>query len=399
MTSKHQVQWHKRQAQKRDRRARRKKNHSQNRPMSDAGRLYQAVLSNLIHFLPDMKEENFLTLALMITGLLRSKSGQLSKIARAVPYAHKKESLVTRFQRLVRNKKLEVGVEYNPFVKLILSALSKEQTVLLVDSTKLGGNCLCLMVSVYYKSRALPLAWVVYKGRKGHSSQDTQLALFQTVKALLPEASQVILLGDGEFDGSQVLTWVHSHTHWHFVCRTDKTNLICSEQQWLALDHVPVKPGQETFLTAVRFTQAHQVGPLNILVLWNEAKTCHWFFVTNFDTAQTAQKWYTKRFTTETLFSDFKGRGFHLDDIRLWKPERVSRLLLVAAIAYVFSLVLGVQAIVSAAFRQLVRTDAFYHSLFQLGLIYLDHLLNECLPFPALTSLPPPSNFEHVVIS
>ena len=399
MTIGNRVQWHKKQAQKQDRRDRRKKKHCQNRHMSDAARLYQAVLNNLVNFLPAMKEESFLTLAMRITGLLRSKSGQLSKMARAVQYAHKKESLVTRFQRLVRNKKIEVGLEYTPFVSLILSALSKEQVVLMVDSTKMGGNCICLMVSVYYKSRALPLAWVVYKGKKGHSSQETQLALFKSVKVLLPEASQVILLGDGEFDGSQVVTWFKIKTNWQFVCRTDKTNLIWYEQQWLALEQLPLEPGQETFLTAVRFTQAHQVNPVNILVIWNEAKNCHWFFVTNLETAKAAKKWYAKRFTTETLFSDFKGRGFHLDDTRLWKPERVNRLLLAGSIAYVFSIVLGVDAIVSGAFRQLVRTDAFYHSLFQLGLIYLDHILNECLPFPPLISLPPPTDFEHVVIS
>lgn len=391
--------WQKRQAQKRDRRQRRKKKQGQNRPMSDAARLYQAVLSNLVNFLPDMKTENFLTLAMMITGLLKSKSGQLSKMARAVQYAAKKESLITRFQRLVRNEHLEVELDYSPFVSLILSALSKEQVVLMVDSTKIGGNCLCLMVSVYYKSRALPLAWVVYKGQKGHSSQETQLALFKRVKALLPAASQVILVGDGEFDGSQVVAWFKTETTWQFVCRTDRTNLIWYEQQWLALEQLPLEPGQETFLTAIRFTQTHQVGPVNLLVLWNEAKSCHWFFVTNLETAQAAKKGYAKRFTTETLFSDFKGRGFNLDDTRLWKPERVNRLLLAGSIAYVFSIVLGVEAIVSGAFRQLVRTDAFYHSLFQLGLIYLDHILNEYLPFPPLISLPPPTDFEHVVIS
>jgi len=392
-------QWQKRQAQKRDRRQRRKKKQGQNRTMSDAARLYQAVLSNLVNFLPEMKAENFLTLAMMITGLLKGKSGQFSKMARAVQYAAKKESLVTRFQRLVRNKHIEVELEYNPFVSMIVSALSKEQVVLMVDSTKIGGNCLCLMVSVYYKSRALPLAWVVYKGQKGHSSQETQLALFKRVKALVSETNQVILLGDGEFDGSQVVTWLETETTWQFVCRTDKTNLIWYEEQWVALEQLPLEPGQEAFLTAARFTQAHQVGPVNILVIWNEAKSCHGFFVTNLETAQTTQKWYAKRFTTETLFSDFKGRGFHLDDTRLWKPERVNRLLPAGAIAYVFSIVLGIEAIVSGAFRQLVRTDAFYHSLFQLGLIYLDHILNECLPFPPLIRLPPPADFEHVVIS
>jgi hypothetical protein len=80
-------------------------------------------------------------------------------------------------------------------------------------------------------------------------------------------------------------------------------------------------------------------------------------------------------------------------------PERVSRLIFATAIAYTFSVFLGVESIVSRAFAQLVRTDAFYHSLFQLGLIYLDHLLNECLPIPPLIRLHPPSSFEHIVIA
>jgi len=399
MTVKTTNQWQKSQAQKRTRRARRQKKHSFNRNMSDAARLYRAVLDNLVNFLPEMKEEVRLTLALMITGILKSKSGQLSKIARAVQYTYKKESLVTRFQRLVRNRNIEVEIEYNPFVVMVLAAVSPEQIGVMIDSTKIGGNCICLMVSIYYKSRALPLAWMVYKGKKGHSSQQTQLALFQRVKNLLPETSSVIMLGDGEFDGSQVIDWFETETTWQFVCRTDKTNLIWYENQWIALEKLPLQPGQEIFLTHVLLTQTHQVGPVNILAVWNEAKNCHWFFVTNMETAKAAKTWYAKRFTTETLFSDFKGRGFHLDDTRLWKPERVSCLLLAGSIAYVLSIVLGVQAITSGAFRQLVRTDAFYHSLFQLGLIYLDHILNECLPFPPLSSLPPPSDFEHVVIS
>ena len=173
MAVKHKIQWQKRQAQKRSRQARRQKNLTCNRNMSDAARLYRAVLDNLVKFLPEMKGENCLTLALMITGILKSKNGQLSKIARAVQYAHKKESLVTRFQRLVRNKNIEVELEYNPFVAMVLAAVSPEQIGLMIDSTKIGGNCLCLMVSVYYKSRAVPLAWVVYKGKKGHSKANS----------------------------------------------------------------------------------------------------------------------------------------------------------------------------------------------------------------------------------
>ena len=149
----------------------------------------------------------------------------------------------------------------------------------------------------------------------------------------------------------------------------------------------------------VKFTKSNQVGPINILVVWNASDERHWFFVTSFDDYKTAPKWYRKRFTIETLFSDLKGRGFNLDETRLWKPERVSRLIFVAAIAYVFTVFLGVESIISGIYHRLVRTDDYYHSLFRgasgRGLIYLDHLLNEALDFPPLWALPPPDSFDH----
>jgi hypothetical protein len=343
--------------------------------------------------------ENQVTLAMMVTGILRGRSGQLKKMVRAVQYEHKKESLGDRFRRFVRNKNIDVKVDYAPFNQRILKAVKQGPLVLMIDSTKMGGRCICLMVSVYYKSRALPFAWLTFKGRKGHSSQQTQLQLFEAIKALLPVEAPVILLGDGEFDGSQVIEWFEADTTWHYVCRTDHSNLVLYQGQWVALKQLALAPGEETFLTGVRFTQANQIGPVNILGLWNEAQQCHWFFLTNFDTPAVAKAWYTKRFITETLFSDGKSRGFNLDETRLGDPDRVNRLLLAGSIAYYLTVVLGVESIVSRTFRQLVRTDAFVHSLFQLGLIYLDHLLNECLDFPSLVDLPPPNSFDHVVLS
>jgi len=393
------IQWQKRQAEKRQRRARRLQKRGK-KNMSDAARLYRVILRHLLKLMPpDMLAENCITLAMMITGILRGRNGQLKKIARAVQYSYKKESLGERFRRFVRNKNIDVNVVYALLIGKILKAIGQGPITLMIDSTKIGGRCICLMVSIYYKSRALPFAWLTFKGRKGHSSQATQLKLFKRVKDLLPADVPVILLGDGEFDGSEVVEWFKTETNWQYVCRTDHTTLIFHQGRWIALDQLPLEPGEETFLKDVLFTQANQIGPVNILVVWHETKECHWFFVTNVETAAEAKAWYTKRFTTETLFSDFKSRGFNLDSTRMWKPERVNRLILAGAIAYFFTVALGVESIVSGAFRQLVRTDAFYHSLFQLGLIYLDHILNECLAFPAMLDLPPPDTFEHVVIS
>ena len=60
----------------------------------------------------------------------------------------------------------------------------------------------------------------------------------------------------------------------------------------------------------------------------------HFFLVTDMPDGEQTQKWYSLRFTIETLFSDIKGRGFNLNKIRLRHPERVERLILVCAMAY-----------------------------------------------------------------
>lgn len=363
--------------------------------MSDAVRLYQAILKNLCQLLPEMLEDNVMTLAMLVTGILRARNGQLLKIASKVRYPGKTSSLVDRFRRLVRNENIIVEATYNPVAQLFLCCLSQERLVLAIDSTQMGGNCLCLLISVRYKSRALPLVWVVFKGRKGHSAQALQLELLETAKRYLPAGCAVVLLGDGEFDGSQVVEWLEAQPTWDYVCRTDETTLVWYEGAWHPLKQIPLAPGQETLLPQVLFTQSHQVGPVNILAVWQPTEQRHWFFVTSFAGHKTAQKWYRKRFTIETLFSDFKGRGYHLDETRLWIPERLSRLLLAAAIAYVFTVFLGVESIRSGAFHHLVRSDDYYYSLFQLGLFYLDHLLNQSLAIPLLSALPPPASFAH----
>jgi len=366
--------------------------------VSDSERLYKAVSDIIDEMLPDMLKENRITLAQMITGILLGKNVQFRKISQKIRYRGKKPSLIDKFRRFVRNKNISVGVEYAPFAALILAALCRCQArlVLIIDSTKIGGGCLCLMVSILYHGRALPLCWLVYKGKKGHCSMETQLKLLKAVQALLPEnAPPVILLGDGEFDGSEVVDWLEKETDWTYACRTASDTLVFYDGRWIALRDLPVQEGQDAFFSQVLFTQSRQVGPVNILAFWNEKENCHWFVVTNFETQAEAKKWFAKRFTIETLFSDVKGRGFNLDKTRLFNPERVSRLILATAMAYVFTIFLGVSLIRSGQLGQLVRTDDYYYSLFQLGLIYLDHILNECLPFPTF-ALPPPSSFHYL---
>ena len=62
------------------------------------------------------------------------------------------------------------------------------------------------MVSVIYKGRALPIAWLVHAYKKGQSSQKISIyRCWNQVHELIPKNTEVVFLGDGEFDGVQLI--------------------------------------------------------------------------------------------------------------------------------------------------------------------------------------------------
>ena len=83
----------------------------------------------------------------------------------------------------------------------------------------MGRGCVALMMHVVYKGRALPLAWLVRQGSKGHFPEDLHIALVEQVQELIPPEAKVVLLGDGEFDGTR-LQQTMQDTGWSYVCRT-----------------------------------------------------------------------------------------------------------------------------------------------------------------------------------
>lgn len=107
---------------------------------------------------------------------------------------------------------------------------------------------------------------------------------------------------------------------------------------------------------------------------------------TNTDNPNAALLVYSWRFWIEPRFADFKGRGFRLADTRIRNPKRLSRLLLAACIAFLWTLSVG-SHIFHTKFQRLVdRPDRSDRSFFQLGYRYLKRLLK--LDMPLLVMFP-----------
>ena len=109
---------------------------------------------------------------------------------------------------------------YMPFVRQILEVLASHGLVLVMDGSQAGGSCMVLMVGVLYKKRALPIAWLVYKGKKGHTTAQRHIQVLEKDLTLLPAGCEVVLLGDADYDTTEMIIWVQENTNWSYILRT-----------------------------------------------------------------------------------------------------------------------------------------------------------------------------------
>ena len=361
--------------------------------MSDNHRVYRQVTISLRKLYPQRitgnQARHLNTLAGMITGIVQSKSCHFEAMARKAPDRSKPESRVKRFSRLVKNEKVDVATYYLPFITVLLANLATcGPLVLVMDGSDIGRRCLALMVSVVYKKRAIPVAWLVVTGKKGHLPEEKHIALLEQVNKLIPSGSDVIFLGDGEFDGNEFQATLNQ-MGWNYVCRTAKNCLICDDGDWFALAEIRLRPGDCIDMPDVAFSQACY-GPLLVIAWWDKNHQEPIYLVSNMDCVGEACYWYSKRFRIETFFSDQKSRGFCLHQSHISDPKRLTRLLMATCLAYIWLIYLGTLAVRDQWLTIIHRSGRCDLSLFQLGIRLLDHFLNEGLSIPFALQLPPP---------
>jgi len=354
--------------------------------MSDNLRRYRAIRDALMHAYPTPPTGNCArhvqTLAALISGIVGSKSTQLPTIATKVPDGTKPESRVKRFARWVDNAHILEEVYFLPCADVLLRHLALRTLVLVMDGSGVGRGCTALMIHVVYKGRALPLAWRVRQAPKGHFPEELHIALVELISGLLPSGAQVVLLGDGEFDGTR-LQHTLQQAGWSYACRTATSTVATWAGETFRLNALGscLKPGRLIELKEVHYTR-EAYGPIMVLCCWAKGYQGPLYLVSNMATAEEACRLYEKRFRIETFFSDQKSRGFHIHKSHISDVQRLSRLLIAACLAYIWIVYLG-SVCEKDQWRPIIhRRKRCDLSLFQLGLRFLEHLLNEELFIP-----------------
>lgn len=358
--------------------------------MSDNRRRYYAIHQALMKLTPHVKghpARHLVSLAALICGIVGSKSSQLPKIASKTPGRAKRPNRITTWTRWLNNKKVTLTDYYLPYVTDLLHSLPEGPLVLVIDGSVVGRHCMALVISVLHQGRALPLCWKVVDAKKGHLPQALHCQLVQQAHALLGSEREVIFLGDGEFDGTQLLRTLQE-AGWQYVCRTAKNTCLYEDGVEFSFATLYLRPGDFVEIEQISFTRARFEG-VRAVAVWESAYADPLYLVTTLELGEEALAYYKQRYTIETFFSDQKSRGFHLQDSHLSDPESLSRLMIASCLAYLWLVCLGVRVKQRGWLSEIHRRTRCDLSLFQIGLIWLDHCLTEELALWVGFRLPP----------
>jgi Transposase DDE domain len=299
--------------------------------------LAAGIRLDLAQRLADQRKTQRDNLALLTATMLEVRSANLMALAAALPRAAERADM--RYQwiaRVLANHLIVCDEVMEPFAREVLAKASAEgRVVLIMHQTKANDRHQILMLSLRFGERALPLAWRV-KQTEGAIGFAVQKELLATITPWLPPETEICLMAD-RFYGTPDLIALATAKGWSYRLRLKSNLKIFKAGQSLSLAE---QIANKRFnLPNIELT--HRRIPTNIGIINDPGHDEPWVIAMSDKPTYLTTLDYTARWGIEPMFSDFKSRGFGLEQSQLRAPDRLARLLLVMSLALYFAVSTG----------------------------------------------------------
>jgi len=289
----------------------------------------------------------------------------LNILATAIPSQTKLESRIRRLQRFFA----QVTIDYKSLAKVLFHLIFSEgqKVELIMDRTnwKFGlVDINILMLSAVHNGVSIPLFWKLL-GHAGNSKVQERAELLNQFIETFGRGAIKYLLADREFIGAEWLDYL-THQRIAYLLRTKdnieafdprKKKYVASKALFKNLAKGKARKRARYYIFLGHrvhlYGSRDSKGELQVLISPLQLKK--------------AAKKYKKRWQIETLFQSLKGRGFHLEETHLIRPERLKLLIAVLGIAFVWALRVGLCLNESNPVR-VKKHGRLSQSLFRLGL-------------------------------
>lgn len=285
--------------------------------------------------------------------------------------------------RLLSNPKLQLEQLDVPWTRFVLG--ERKDVVVALDWTEYArdGHSVIAANVVTSHGRATPLCWKTVPSAElsDGGRNDAEDTLLFRLRSAIPDDVRVTIVADRGFGDTKLYEFLSDET-WHFVIRFRKDIKVRVAQQPLQAASKLVSPDGRARLWKNVGVTAKEHPVAGIVTVKAKDMRDAWCLATNRTdlTASQIVAMYGRRFTIEETFRDAKNPryGLGLSEVRLKRPDRRDRLILLASLAQALLTVLGAASEATGLDRVLKANTVTKrtHSLFRQGCVWFALLPN-----------------------
>ncbi len=302
-----------------------------------------------------------------VLAVLKVRSSNLSKIAVAFETSVEFLSTYRQIQRFLGNLR-RVKIDYLGVLKI------SGKLKVAIDRTewKFGKTWInILTVSVVYKRVAIPLMWKTVN-QKGNAQASEHLQIIRRLIAEIGQGRIAEIYGDREFASRELFSYLLAERI-DFRIRLKTSHLaggMSFKTRWRDLSErvklrgkVKVEVfGLKVYVSCVKLKKGDKT---------------EYLIVASGEQGKDALAEYKVRWGIETMFGCLKSRGFEMEETHLTDTRRISKLLMLLALALCLAILTGeIKTEITRTVKMKLKNNGRYaKSLFRIGLDALQNTL------------------------
>jgi len=308
--------------------------------------------------LPHLSRPQLTSLVLWVCGAILAASACQNAVASALSTGGGNRN---RFRQYIRQwlhdgtdrarpcqTQLDVSLCFAPLLKWVLALWHFGPLALAIDPTLKGDRTTAIVISVVYRSCAIPVARHIHRATQKGSWMDPSVALLKQLAPAVPKGMSVIVLCDRGLSSPKLWKQIRQQG-WHPSMRYARNITFCADGgKRLPARRFVSQPDTAWIGQGTAFSTPEAKRRCTLLVVWYLEQKEPWIILTDLEPDKVGPSWYALRFWIELGFKAcpvldtgaLKSLGWKWDKTQRTDPTRISRRL-VLSVATLLTLAYG----------------------------------------------------------
>ena len=216
---------------------------------------------------------------------------------------------------------LDVTRCFAPLLRWVLFWWRSGRLALAIDPTLKSDQTTALVISVLYRSCAIPGAWRIHHATQRGSWMDPTVELLRELAPAVPRDMTVIVLCDWGISSPKLWRQIRAQG-WHPGMRYRKNITFCADGGCrLPAQRFVSRPDTAWIGRGTAFSTPNAQRRCTPLVVWYSEQEEPWIILTDLEPDQVGPNWYALRCWIELGFKAIKSLGWEWDQTRRTDPH------------------------------------------------------------------------------